>query len=268
MRNRTIRSLLYCFLGLGLSLAVSVGAQGTPCSGDYDCALSALEAGGYDAAARTLEGLVEREPSAAAYQVLAKAYAADQRAIDAIWAFRSGEALGGTSASKDLGVEIYRSLPANLVPLSSSGLDWVARRANRLPFSQLCALLALVLTALFGGVAVVNITSKRPRSSSWLAQAFVLLSAACICLWVAFRQNALAHPAEAVLVVDPNAPAVEVPLFSAPSQGAAPVRELPPGAVVETGERLSGHTAVVLPTGESGWLPTERLRVVAPLIAR
>ncbi len=232
----------------------------------YDTAVEALDSGDATSAKENLRSLLSYAPSAAAYQGFAEASLATDDLPSATWAIRSAELLGGTSTLDQLKRRTYANLPSDLVPLPLDGVDGLAARTSRLPFPNLPSLLALLSLALLAVLLVRQLMYRRDRpfSAPWPALS-LSLAFGTLCLWVASRQNDLVAGSEAVVVFAQRVTPDTAQLKSAPSHSAPDQRSIPAGAVVSAGETLSGYTEVVLPTGESGWLPTNRLWPIRPL---
>ena len=247
-----------CTAGLAfvLSFGSAFGAGGME---PYPEALLLLANGEYEAAAERVRASTETLPNIATYELLALAEARSGRAGEAVWALRSAAALGGTeSGAKELRSEVYAEIPADLRPLPRRGVDAVAAWTTRVAGPNAAALVALVGVLVVGGLGLRYLLSRAPGGGGLAGGAVTAMLIAVGGLWIALRQNALAHPDEAV-TIEPTS------LRTAPSAEAPLVRELTAGAVVTTGERLAGHVAVVLPTGAEGWVVEGSLRTVAPL---
>ena len=255
-------------LTCGVFVVVCASAQGKATGPDeYDGGIEALAAQDFRGASESFQSVLEYAPSAAAYHGFAEASLNLGDLSAATWALRNAELLGGTPNLGQLERRAYANLASDLIPLPISGIDRLAARTNGLSFPNLAALLALLSAAALTGLLVRQVTHRRDEAfgTPWPA---ILLSLAIgvLGLWVAFRQNELVHRTEAVVFGIDSAPTSDtLSLRTAPSAGAPTERPLPLGTVVTTGETLSGFTQVVLPTGEQGWLPTNRLWPIRPL---
>ena len=249
----TIRLLLA--ISLSVCAALLAHAQG----GDYERARALLMDGNYTAAAEVSSALAARAPSQATYRLLALAQSRLDRPAEAIWAYRCAAALGAPTAKSMIVEEVYAPLPPALRPLPRRGINAFVSAVTRSPVPQLFAGLGLL-----AGVALAALFALRLHAPSRLpASGFIVGGSAALLvllasLFLAFRQNSLAHPSEAVVLA-------EAPLREAPGAVAPELAELPRGAVVQTGEVLSGMTAVTLPSGRTGWIEADALRSVAPL---
>lgn len=235
-------------------------------SDEYNGGLEALAGRDHRGASDSFRSLLPYAPSAAAYQGFAEANLNLGNLPAATWSIRNAELLGGTPTLGQLKRRTYADLPSDLLPLPLSGIDALAGFANRLPVPNLPSLLALLSFVLLAALLVRQISHRRDRSfeTPWLAMGSSL-AVGIVALWLAFRQNELVQGSEAVVFSDAAAPGDTLALRTAPSAGAPTERVLPLGTVVATGETLSGFTQVVLPTGEQGWLPTNRLWPIRPL---
>jgi len=83
---------------------------------------------------------------------------------------------------------------------------------------------------------------------------------ALVVLAVVFLQLARTH--DSLLYTPLAVVATRTALYSAPSTAVDRIRALPPTTRLTLGELVSDFYAVSLPTGESGWVPQERLRLV------
>ena len=239
-------------------LAVTALAIGTSAyASTYREARAALDEGRVAEAVAAAEEMLATGPDAATYELLSLAELRRGRQAQAAWALRNAAALGGTATSAAVAEEVYADLSIGLRPLPRRGLPATAAWVTRTLGPNAAALLALALGLAGFGVLAWWLLRRGSNSRLGVAGATLLLLATC-CLYLAFRQNALAHPREAVVLA-------EAVLRDAPADAAPEQRTLPPGAVVETGEALSGYLAVVLPTGERGWLREGEMRSVAPL---
>ena len=246
-------------IAIGFATAVAIAVAGVPAGATtpYADARTALAQGRADQAASLAEALLAEGPDAATYELLSLAELRRGRRAEAVWALRNAAALGGAPPSPALAEAVYADLPPGLRPLPRRGLPALAAWGMRVGGPNAAALLALVASLLAGGVLARRVLRPRTGASGPVAGA-ALLAVAALCLYVAFRQNRMGHPREAVVVE-------EAVLREAPADGAPELEALPAGAVVATGEELSGYTAVVLPTGRRGWLRGDVLRAVAPL---
>ncbi len=258
---RTLSLGLLWLVGFGSSLSVSAA-----CASAYDCAAERLESGEFAEARQAFRAVLEAGPSAAAYQGYAEACLAIDDVPGATWGLRNAELLGGTATLKSLEQRVYADLPSDLVPLPLGGVDGLAGYMSRLAFPNLPALLALLGLAIAAVLSIRQIGHRRdqPFSTQWPAITGALLLA-FLSSWIAFRQNTLARAPAAVSVAESSGVVDTLAIRTAPSPSAPSERTLPSGVVVETGETLSGYTEVVLPTGERGWLPTDRLWPIRPL---
>lgn len=216
-------------------------------------------AGDYAAAARVATTLVEQVPSDAGYRLLAIAEARQGHSGEAVWALRSATALGAPTAGVKIVEEVYAPLPLDLHPLPHRGITAFVAVITRSLAPQLpsaLALLAAAVAALLATVRLVRPDRQAARASSISVAVALCVSGAS--LWLAFRQNALARPAEAVVLA-------EAVLRRAPAEDAPASRTLPAGAVVATGEELGGFVAAELPNGQEGWIAIGSIRRVAPL---
>ena len=264
------RTLWHSAVALAVVLAVTgaaaqdtrVGeavAAGHATSSAYAEARRSLIAGDYARAASLARGLAEEAPSEATYRLLALAESRSDRLAEAVWALRSAAALGAPTERAMIVEEVYAPLPPELRPLPRRGISAVASAVTRSPVPQLPAGLALA-SAL--ALAVITATwlidpGRIPVGVRWGGGALAALLL-LVGLLLAFRQNRLAHPAEAVVLA-------KAPLLEAPGEAAPTVRELPAGAVVTAGEQLGDYVAVSLPSGKTGWVEAGVLRPVAPL---
>lgn len=248
----SLKRLLPALAALHLALA-SVYAQ------TYTEARQQLMDGDYAAAAQTASALVERAPSTSAYRLLAVARSRRNQVGEAVWALRSASALGAATSRSAAAEETYATLPLDLRPLPRRGIDALAGTLSRSPVPQLPSALALgaALAACVFAVRWLLGGAHGRQGGATLGLTFSLLLA-LLCLGLAFRQNTLARPHEAVVLA-------KAPLRGAPADNAPEVRELPEGTVLETGEDLGGYVAVELPTGQEGWVAALALRRVAPL---
>ena len=244
---------------LTLSLTASAALLARAEDGDYERARALLMEGDYAAAAEVSSALAARAPSQATYRLLALAQSRLDRPAEAIWAYRSAAALGAPTAESMIVEEVYAPLPPALRPLPRRGINAFVSVVTRSPVPQFFAglglLAGLALVALF--VLRLFAPSRLP-AGGFVAGGSVALITLLVSLFLAFRQNALAHPSEAVVLA-------KAPLREAPGAAAPELAELPRGAVVRTGEVLSGMTAVTLPSGKTGWVESDVLRSVAPL---
>ena len=253
-RSAVTASALFTSLLLSLS-ALPALAQ----DGDYRRARARLMDEEYAEAARVSSALAARAPSQATYRLLALAQSRLGQPAEAIWAYRCAVALGAPTSQSMIVEEVYAPLPPSMRPLPRRGIDALAGAVTRSPVPQLFASLALL--AGLGLAAAFTLRLFAPAKLS--AAGFILAGSAALLvlvtgLWLAFRQNTLAYPPEAVVLA-------EAPLREAPGIAAPELTELPRGAVVETGEVLSGMTAVTLPSGKTGWVESDVLRPVAPM---
>ncbi len=220
----------------------------------YQTALQQLEAGQWIDAKNSLSSIIIESPSAGAYYQLAFAAARQQDTATAMWALRSSDALGGVGHSDALRTEIEALVSVDQLPLPTSSLDGIALKLGRWLGFQTLAALGL-------GLCWMGVWWLLRFRSRGRALAGLVLGAAALSLYLAFRQNQIAQPDEAIVTS-----ATQV--FAAPSSSAATLTELQTGASVRTGERLSGFSQVELPTGESGWVTDEVLLQVDPLHQR
>ncbi len=263
MRVLARASLIVCACVCG----AWTSALAKPADADaYRAGVAALAAADFATARASFRASLEDAPSAAAYQGFAEASLAAGDVPAATWALRNAELLGGTSTLAQLKSRAYAEIPSDLVPLPLGGIDGLAAKVGRLPFPNLPALLAVLCFALVGVSLVRQIARRRDQAfaAPWVALVTGLV-VGLVCLWVAFRQNTLAHPPEAVALTDGTQAVDSLQLRSAPSASAPPARLISAGTVVTTSETLAGYTQAVLPTGESGWLPTNRLWPIRPL---
>lgn len=217
----------------------------------YRQALALLEAGDWEAATVTLEDLVVREPSAAVYYQLAFAAAQRDDVPLAMWAVYSSEALGGVSETAALRRQIEATVPAPQRALSTSTLERLVHTAERLLGDSV--LVGIALLSAWLGVGFLLWGGRRARGVG-----ITMLLLAAVSTFVAFRQNQLAQPGQAVVLRSTE-------VYVAPSASSEAVAELSPGAWVQVGETLTGFTQVELPTGATGWIAVEDLRLIDPL---
>ena len=250
----TLRVLLLLYLLVGSLLlrgqdsAHAAGKAVLP-KGDYSGAMQALDSARWAEAEALLSSLVQSSPSAAAYYNLALSAQRQGKVGLAAWALASSEALGGVADDEGLRREIQAQLPPDQIAVDQRTLDRLTQAVTRLLGAPAVAALALLLTWL--GVALWLWGGR------WRGLAVLPALLAGLALLLAFRQNTLAHPAVAV-VMRPTT------LHEAPSAASPALKSLVAGATTTVGEKLSGFQQVVLPTGESGWIEQDALRLVDP----
>ena len=218
-----------------------------------------LEAGDYAEAAERLEETLARHPSAAAYYNLALAYQELGRRGEAVWAVESSLGLGRVPGAAELSRRLSRELAADLRPLSTPPALGLWRRTATAPPDNAWATAALG-TGLIGGLALSGwlLLASRPGARRRRAVATavgVCWPLAAVFAALAFTRASLRSAPRGVLVESST-------LFRAPSTGSEALRDLPAGVVLPLGERLADSYAVELPTGETGWVPTEAIRRV------
>ena len=218
---------------------------------DPDAARAAFE----DAAAGFREALAQVGPNGELWFNLGNAELQLGHIGQAILAFRSAEALLGSTSKVQASLTYARSLRRDQIPSRGGAalLQQVIDARNLLPpFARL--LLTLLINALFWGLLCLRLVRRVP----WLAIAASGLVAALLAFTVALDLRAWSSRDEGVVVAD------EVVLRTGNGEGFGPAinERLSSGLEVRILEQRPAWLRVALPDGTEGWLREGEVGVV------